>query len=55
MNWVRAITSPWGTLSTSIFAALWGITSRYDESEPAIRSLVSANGPSVTGGRPSPS
>jgi hypothetical protein len=34
MNWVRAITSPWGTLSTSIFAALWGITSRYDERYP---------------------
>jgi hypothetical protein len=34
MNWVRAITSPWGTLSTSIFAALWGITSRFDERYP---------------------
>ncbi|HEY8087160.1 MAG TPA: hypothetical protein VIF09_04935, partial [Polyangiaceae bacterium] len=33
-NWVRAITSPWGTLSTSIFAALWSITSRYDERYP---------------------
>ncbi len=34
MNWVRAITSPWGTLSTSIFAVLWGITSRLDERYP---------------------
>jgi len=34
MNWVRAITSPWGTLSTSIFAAIWGITSRFDERYP---------------------
>jgi hypothetical protein len=34
MNWLRAITSPWGTLSTSIFAALWGITSRFDERYP---------------------
>jgi triacylglycerol lipase len=33
-NWIRAITSPWGTLSTSIFAALWGITSRYDDRYP---------------------
>jgi hypothetical protein len=33
-NWVRAITSPWGTISTSIFAALWGITSRYDDRYP---------------------
>jgi hypothetical protein len=34
MNWVRAITSPWATLSTSIFAVLWGITSRLDERYP---------------------
>jgi len=34
MNWVRAMTSPWGTLSTSIFAVLWGITSRLDERYP---------------------
>ena len=34
MNWVRAITSPWGTLSTSLFAAMWGITSRFDERYP---------------------
>ena len=34
MNWVRAITSPWGTLSTSLFAAMWGITSRLDERYP---------------------
>ena len=34
MSWVRAMTSPWGTLSTSIFAALWGITSRFDERYP---------------------
>jgi triacylglycerol lipase len=34
MNWVRAMTSPWGTLSTSIFAALWGITSRVDPRYP---------------------
>lgn len=34
MNWVRAITSPWGTLSTSIFAGLWKVTSRYDERYP---------------------
>ncbi|HEX3343260.1 MAG TPA: hypothetical protein VHS09_01755 [Polyangiaceae bacterium] len=33
-NWVRAIASPWGTLSTSIFAVLWGITSRLDERYP---------------------
>ncbi|HEY6460523.1 MAG TPA: hypothetical protein VIY73_10250 [Polyangiaceae bacterium] len=33
-NWVRAITSPWGTISTSLFAALWGITSRFDERYP---------------------
>lgn len=33
-NWLRAITSPWATLSTSIFAALWGITSRYDDRYP---------------------
>lgn len=33
-HWVRAITSPWATLSTAIFAALWGITSRYDERYP---------------------
>jgi triacylglycerol lipase len=33
-NWVRAITSPWATLSTSIFAALWGITSRFDARYP---------------------
>jgi hypothetical protein len=33
-NWVRAITSPWATLSTSIFAVLWGITSRYDDRYP---------------------
>jgi hypothetical protein len=34
MNWVRAMTSPWGTLSTSIFAVLWGITSRLDARYP---------------------
>jgi hypothetical protein len=33
-NWLRAITSPWGTLSTSIFAVLWGIASRLDERYP---------------------
>jgi hypothetical protein len=34
MNWVRAMTSPWGALSTSIFAAIWGITSRIDPRYP---------------------
>jgi hypothetical protein len=33
-NWVRAVASPWATLSTSIFAALWSITSRYDDRYP---------------------
>jgi hypothetical protein len=37
-NWLRALTSPWGTLSTSIFAALWSITSRYDDRYPCAAS-----------------
>jgi hypothetical protein len=31
---VKNLTSPWATLSTTIFATLYGITSRYDERYP---------------------
>jgi hypothetical protein len=34
MGWVRSLTSPWGVLSSTIFATLWGLTSRYDERYP---------------------
>src|SRR5262249_31052114 len=34
MGWARTIIRPWITVSHSIFAALYGITSRYDERYP---------------------
>jgi hypothetical protein len=37
VGWAKALvnlTRPWGVLSTTVFAALWGITSRYDERYP---------------------
>jgi hypothetical protein len=34
IGWVRTIVRPWVTVSHSIFAALYGITSRYDERYP---------------------
>lgn len=37
VGWVKALanlTRPWGALSTTLFAALWSITSRYDERYP---------------------
>jgi hypothetical protein len=33
-KWVRALTSPWRTISTTLFATLWGIASRFDERYP---------------------
>jgi hypothetical protein len=34
MTWVRSLRSAWGPISTTIFAALWGIASRCDERYP---------------------
>jgi len=34
MTWVRSLGTAWGPISTTIFAALWGIASRYDERYP---------------------
>jgi len=34
LAWVRALASPWATLSSTIFTTLWGLTSRYDERYP---------------------
>ena len=34
VKWLGQLASPWGALSTTIFAALWGITSRSDERYP---------------------
>jgi hypothetical protein len=34
MAWVRSLRSAWGPISTTIFAALWGIASRRDERYP---------------------
>ena len=34
VNWARQLARPWGALSTTIFAALWGLTSRFDEPYP---------------------
>ena len=48
MNWVRAIRSPWATLSTSIFAALWAITSRIDERYPCAEAGVADDEPVLT-------
>ena len=36
VKWLGQLTSPWGALSTAIFAALWGITSRTDERYPCV-------------------
>lgn len=43
MKWMRSLTSPWGTLSTTIFATLWGIASRYDERYPCAAKSVDAD------------
>jgi triacylglycerol lipase len=34
VKWLGQLASPWGAISTPIFAALWGITSRIDERYP---------------------
>jgi hypothetical protein len=34
VKWARQLASPWGALSTSLFAALWALTSRIDERYP---------------------
>jgi len=34
VKWLGQLASPWGAISTTIFAALWGITSRIDERYP---------------------
>ena len=34
VKWARQLASPWGALSTTLFAALWGLTSRTDERYP---------------------
>jgi hypothetical protein len=34
MRWMKSLANPWSTLSTTIFATLYGITSRYDERYP---------------------
>jgi hypothetical protein len=34
VKWLGQLASPWGAISTTIFAALWGITSHVDERYP---------------------